>query len=70
MIDVQAAVFPPVPIVALFGYPGFLAGGRNALALSLNHLDLPQLVTTCSATNLFLGISFSSPGYLLSLRLA
>jgi hypothetical protein len=26
LVDVQAAVFLPIPVVALFRYPGFLAG--------------------------------------------
>ena len=43
LLDVQTSVFLSVPVVALLGQTSFLTGCRNALALTLQHLNLPQL---------------------------
>jgi hypothetical protein len=42
LLDVQAAVFLPVTVVALLRQPDVLAGRRNTLALALQNLNLTQ----------------------------
>ena len=43
VLDVQTSVFLSVPVVALLSQTCFLAGRGNALAVALQHLNLPQL---------------------------
>ena len=59
LLDVQTTVFPPVPVVALLGQTRILAGCGNALALTLQHLDLPQLGDNLLGSQTLLRLRFS-----------
>jgi hypothetical protein len=59
LLDVQTSVFLSVPVVALLSQTCFLAGCGNALAVALQHLNLPQLRNDLLGSQPFLRHRFS-----------